>query len=247
MLQQTRGYRWAVAELRQRQKTSKGAPAYSRFINRPLGRRLAAVAYQAGLTPNAVTGISAACSAAGLALIALLPPSVPTSLGAAALLVLGYALDSADGQLARLRGTGSPAGEWLDHIVDAVKTAALHLVILIAWYRFYDLSEGWYLVPLAFQVVASSLFFAMILTDQLRRLNSGTRGHYLQGQGNSSTLYSLAVMPTDYGLMCLVFGLLFWQAGFMVIYTLLLVANAGFLILALGKWYREVKRHGQVA
>ena len=247
MLQQTRGYRGAIAELQQRQKTSKGAPAYSRYINRPLGRRLAALAYLAQLTPNAVTGISAACTAAGLSLIALIEPSVPTSLAAAALLVLGYALDSADGQLARLRGSGSPAGEWLDHIVDAIKTAALHLVILVCWYRFYDLSDAWYLVPLAFQVVASSLFFSMILTDQLRRLHSGSRGHFLQGQGRSSTLYSLAVMPTDYGLMCLVFGLLFWQPGFVVVYSLLLAANAGFLGLALVKWYREVKRHGQVA
>ena len=244
MLKNTEDYRWAVQQLRQRQKTSKGAPAYSRFINRPLGRRLAAVAYVAKLTPNTVTAFSAMCTAGGLAVLALLDPSWISSLLTAALLVLGYALDSADGQLARLCATGSAAGEWLDHVVDAVKTASIHLAVLICWYRFYPVSERWYLIPLAFAVVASSLFFTMILTDQLRRLHSQKRGHYLQGEGRSSALYSLAVVPTDYGLLCLIFLLLWWQPVFMSVYTLLLLANAAFFALALVKWYREVKRLG---
>lgn len=247
MLQEQQGYRWAVAELRQRQKTNKGAPAYSRFVNRPLGRRLAALAYLLRLTPNGVTGISALCTAGGLAVIALLEPSFGSSLLITALLVLGYALDSADGQLARLQGSGSAAGEWLDHIVDAIKTAALHAMVLISWYRFYPVEGAWYLVPIAYQVVACSLFFSMILTDQLRRLSSGTTGHYLQGQGKSSALYSLAVVPTDFGLICLAFLTLWLPSVFIPVYVLLLLANAGFLALALGKWYREVKGLGQSA
>lgn len=244
MLKQEHGYRWAIAELRQRQKTNKGAPAYSRFVNRPMGRHLAAISYALGLTPNGVTGLSALCTATGLSIIALASPSIISSVLAAAALVLGYALDSADGQLARLRGGGSAAGEWLDHVVDAVKTAALHVVVLICWYRFYPVQENWYLVPLAFVIVDCSLFFSMILTDQLRRQRAGKTEHFLQGQGTSSVLYSLAVVPTDYGLICLVFALLWWQPVFMGAYTLLLLANAGFLVLALNKWYREVKRLG---
>lgn len=244
MLQQKHGYRWAVAELQQRQKTNKGAPAYSRFVNRPLGRRLAAVAFVLNLTPNTVTGISALCTGGGLLVIALFAPTYVTSALAALLLILGYALDSADGQLARLRGGGSPGGEWLDHIVDAIKTAGLHMVVLICWYRFYPIEDRWFLVPIAFQVVACALFFSMILTDQLRRLNSGSTGHYLQGQGKSSWLYSLAVVPTDYGLLCLIFFFLWLYPAFVAMYTLLLVANAGFLVLALRKWYREVDSLG---
>lgn len=243
MLHDTKDYRWAVRDLQQRQKTSKGAPAYSRFVNRPLGRRLAALAYVLKMSPNGVTGVSALCTASALTVVVMFRPSVTVSLVAAALLVVGYALDSADGQLARLQGGGSAAGEWLDHIVDAVKTASLHLAVLVCWYRFYDIGEAWYLVPIVFQIVASSLFFAMILTDQLRRLNSRNEGHFLKGQGNSSAIYALAVLPTDYGLMCLVFGLLFWAQGFVIIYTFLLIANTGFTILALAKWYREVKQH----
>lgn len=244
MSQSTTDYRWAVSELLERQKTSKGAPAYSRFVNRPLGRRLAAVAYVLQMTPNQVTAVSAIFTFTGIFLIVLFEPFWWVTCLAAFLLVLGYALDSADGQLARLQGGGSAAGEWLDHIVDAVKTSVLHLAILVCWYRFYDLDHVWLLIPLMFQAVASVLFFSMILTDQLRRLNRGGTGHFRKGEGNSSVLYSLAVVPTDYGLMCLTFALLFWQSAFPILYGLLLVANLGFLTLALGKWFREVRSLG---
>lgn len=244
MMQHAGGYRWAVHELRQRQKTAKGAPAYSRYINRPLGRRLAALAYRWGLNPNQVTGLSAVCTFGGIFLIAAFAPSWPVTGFVATLLVAGYALDSADGQLARLQNSGSAAGEWLDHIVDAIKTAVLHAAVLICWYRFYDLDVRWLLVPLAFQAVASVQFFAMILTDQLRRLNRGMTEHFMSGQGTSSMAYSLAVLPTDFGLMCLLFVLLAWPAGFVTGYSLLLLANGGFVVLALAKWYREVRRYG---
>ncbi|GAA5227765.1 CDP-alcohol phosphatidyltransferase family protein [Paeniglutamicibacter antarcticus] len=204
---------------------------------------MAAIAFVLGTTPNKVTGVSAAFTFSGIILIASFEPVWWLSMLAALLLALGYALDSADGQLARLQGKGSAAGEWLDHVVDAIKTAVLHLAVLICWYRFYDLDERMYLLPIAFQVVASVLFFAMILTDQLRRLNRGKSEHFLEGQGSSSTAYSLAVLPTDYGLMCVVFALLFWHEGFIVLYALLLAANSGFLALALVKWFREVSRH----
>ena len=47
--------RTTVRRLAAAQKGAAGAPAYSRFVNRPLGRLFAALAFHAGLTPNAVT------------------------------------------------------------------------------------------------------------------------------------------------------------------------------------------------
>ena len=48
------GYWATVRELAAAQKTAaRGAPAYSRYINRRLGRLLAAAALRAGLGPNA--------------------------------------------------------------------------------------------------------------------------------------------------------------------------------------------------
>ena len=65
----TDSYRAVVERLRAAQKPAgRGAPAYSVYINRRLGRYLAAWAFRAGLTPNQVTGLSAACTWAGVAL-----------------------------------------------------------------------------------------------------------------------------------------------------------------------------------
>ena len=90
------------------QKSNRNAPAYSRWVNRPLGRIFAATAFKLGLTPNQVTAISAVFTFAGIGVLATGTPSWWLGVLVAALLVLGYALDSADGQLARLRGGGQP-------------------------------------------------------------------------------------------------------------------------------------------
>ena len=91
----------------------------------------AAAAYQIGLTPNQVTYISATFTFVGLLVLALAPATWPVGLLVTVVLVLGYAFDAADGQLARLRGGGSLLGEWLDHMIDSVKVAALHLAVLV--------------------------------------------------------------------------------------------------------------------
>ena len=100
------GFTAAYNRLKLAQKAGRGAPPYSLYINRPLGRVFAAAAYQVGLTPNQVTYVSAAFTFVGIALIAFGSASVLTGLLVAALLVIGYALDSADGQLA-VRGSVS--------------------------------------------------------------------------------------------------------------------------------------------
>lgn len=239
--------RRARTDLAAAQKSSKGAPAYSRWVNRPLGRYFAAWAYALDLTPNQVTALSAAATFSGIAVIALLPATPVTAILATALLVLGYALDAADGQLARLQGSGSPAGEWLDHVTDAIKVGSIHLAVLISWFRFFDLPPALLLVPIGFQVVASVNFFAMILTDVVRRRMRGVSGHFMAGEGTSSRWYSFAVLPTDYGLLCLVFLLLGWRWPFTTVYVLLFLANALFVALALPRWYREVRRSSQEA
>jgi phosphatidylglycerophosphate synthase len=233
-----------VAELSRAQKPSAGTPAYSRFINRRIGRYLAAGAFLAGRTPNQVSLTSGFCSLAGIVLMAVLEPTIPLAIGVTALLVLGYAFDSADGQLARLRGGGSPAGEWLDHVVDSVKTSALHLAVLIGWYRSDDHSERSLLVPVAFTLVAAVFFFVQILTDQLRRAHPA-QAPSPADPGLRGTLRSLAVWPTDYGVLCLIFLLWAWTDGFLVVYTVMLLGTAAFMLLALPKWYREAASFGR--
>jgi phosphatidylglycerophosphate synthase len=240
----TMSYRESLHSLKSRQKSGKGAPAYSRFVNRRLGRYLAAAAYEVGLTPNAVTALSALCSFAAIALLAVLPPSIPLAIAVTVGLVLGYALDSADGQLARLRGGGSRSGEWLDHMVDAAKISSLHLAVLIFLYRSNELpNDAWLLVPIGFTVVAAVSFFGMILNDQLRRVSGLASGQDATADPGraASTIRSLLVIPTDYGVLCLIFLLLGWPIAFLAAYTVMFAGSAGYLLLACVKWFRDMR------
>ncbi|MFC6878206.1 MULTISPECIES: CDP-alcohol phosphatidyltransferase family protein [Actinomadura] len=235
------GFGEALARLASKQKTAKGAPAYSRFVNRKLGRVLAAASYVAGLTPNQVTGISACFTFAGIALIALVDPAPWLGFAVCLALVAGYAFDAADGQLARLRGGGSKSGEYLDHMVDSLKISALHGAVLVSFYRFFDLDRAAYLlIPLGFTVVAAVMFFGMILKDLLARAHRAATGAPAPPAVSPSPLRSLLVVPTDYGLLCVAFVLLGWPEAFLPVYGLIFAGNLLFLLAASVKWFREV-------
>lgn len=233
-------YAESVAALRTAQKSSRGAPIYSRFVNRPLGRRFAAAAHLLGLTPNQITALSAVCTFSGIVALAVVPPSLPLGVMITVLLALGYALDSADGQLARLRGGGSVTGEWLDHVVDAIKVCSIHLAVLVAMFRFFDLPAVALMVPLVFTLQASVWFFTLMLTDQLKRAT----GLRLKGggdhQGRVSLFPSLVMAPADYGLFCFIFLLLAWPLAFLAVYTALAIYNTLLLIANLVRWYRQL-------
>lgn len=216
------------------------APAYSRFINRRLGRLLAAWAFRVGLTPNVVTAISAILTYSGIVLLVVMAPSAWVGFAIGLLLVLGYAFDSADGQVARLRGGGTAAGEWLDHMADAVKISALPLFMVIGFYRFDAVPRWWLLVPLFGAIVGAALFFGMILTEQLRKQAGKSLPTATSNTGGIAWVRSVLVAPMDYGVLCLSFFFLGQITVFTVIYTLITAATAGFFVLAAVKWFREL-------
>ena len=218
---------------------ARSAPAYSRFVNRRLGRVFAALAHTLGLGADAVTGLSAVFTFGGLALVALAPFGWPLGVAVTACLVIGYALDSADGQVARLTGTGGPAGEWLDHVVDAVKVVTLPLAVLIGFHRAAVVPDAWLLVPIVGAIVSSVLFFAMILTEQMRRAHGVVSAAPSAGSGR--WVRSVLVLPTDYGVLCLTFLLLGAPRVFLGVYAFLIAATAGYLVLAAVKWRREIR------
>ena len=196
-------YRATVRSLAGAQKrAAPGAPPYSVYINRRVGRYLAAWAYLRNLTPNAVTMVSACFTFTGIALIALVPPAPWLGPLVWLALAIGYAFDSADGQVARLRGGGSASGEWLDHIVDCVKIACLHAVVLIAAYRFFDLpSAAWLLVPIGYGAVASVSFFAMILNDTLARSRRSISPSARPQPSAATSMSSSSTPPSTRGAM----------------------------------------------
>jgi len=217
---------------------ARGAPGYSVYVNRPVGRLFAAIAYRLGATPNVVTLVSAAFTFTGIALITVVAPRPWLGVVVWLLLAIGYALDSADGQVARLRGGGSLAGEWLDHFIDAVKTLALPLAVAIGWFRFYDLDQRLLLIPLGFAVVAGVTFFGMILNDLLK----GKRGvPPAAAAGGFSPVRAILLIPVDYGFLCLVFVLWGLPSVFVVVYSLVFAAHLAFLVLASVRWFRSMR------
>ena len=244
-------HREVVARLAAAQKSNRGAAGYSRWVNRPLGRRFAAAAYLAGLTPNQVSCLSAAFTYASIVVVAAVRPSWPMAVAVTAALVLGYALDSADGQVARLRGGGSVAGEWLDHVFDAFKIAMFHLAIAISWFRFFDLGHAsTLLIPLAFSVINSTFFFAIVLSDMLRRVErvkaggSAVTTASVAPDEHAGVLRSLIVLPNDYGVFCLLIVLLPLHRTFIVAYAVLAVCNLVFLVTGGIRWFREMTALG---
>ncbi len=239
----------AMAQLGTVQKPARGAPPYTRWVNRWIGRRMAAAAYVRGLTPNQVTVTSAVLTFSALALVALVRPRWWLGPVVAVLLLAGYALDSADGQLARLRGGGSRSGEWLDHVVDAAKLSVLHLVVVISLYRFTDASDIVLLVPLGYAAVANLFFFCLILIDKLRHAAatpSTTTGE-VAGPGGHGVAQTIAATPADYATLCLCFALFGWYTAFVVAYTVLFGLNAAVLIVGLVRWWRQLRELDRVA
>jgi phosphatidylglycerophosphate synthase len=240
------GIRETVRALKLAGKSNRGAPLYSRLINRPLGRVFAAVAFRLGLTPNQVTVLSACFTFSGILVIALVRPSPLMGLGVAALLILGYALDSSDGQLARLRGGGSLTGEWLDHMIDAVKNPTIHIAVLVSFYRYFEFErDAVLLIPALFSAVASVQFFRYIFTDQLRGAHVAALAR--DDAGRPSMLRSLLALPSDYGLLCLATATLGFKGIFVVWYTALLVGTVAYLGVALRNAYRSIRALDEAA
>lgn len=232
------GFRDGLRALRSAQKPSRGTAAYSRHVNRPAGRVVAAWMNSHAMTPNQATVLSALLSGTGIAILALVRPTWWSGILIAALLASGYVMDSVDGQLARLRGGGSKSGEWLDHTIDCFKTLTLHLAVLISWYRFASVpSDGWLLVPIGFTVVAATTYFLILLMPTLRP----ERPADATSLPNEPLLRRFLILPTDYGFQCWVFVLLGWTTGFRLVWTAVFAFCALLLAVALRKWWRELR------
>lgn len=237
-----RGVRAAYRRLAVHQKPAAGVPWYTRVVNRRLGRGAAALAHRAGLTPDQVTVASALLWSGALAVLAAtaLPAGAATTLVVTGLLVAAFVLDSADGQLARLTGTGSRAGEWLDHVLDAARIVAFHLAVGVAILRSDELPAVAAAVAGAFGLAASTRFFAQMLAEQLlatTRRDAPATAHH-PGR-------ALVQLPADTGVLNACLLLLPWPTAFLGVYTGLAAANAVLLAATLRRRHAELRRAGR--
>jgi phosphatidylglycerophosphate synthase len=115
----------------------------------PLAERLAEWLKPTAVRPNAVTLASAGLMFSGAA-IESGGFSGPAAQAAVALcLAAALVLDTADGRLARLQGTSSAFGRWLDQVLDELADMVLHAAI--AWAAFCrDAHPGWLLLGILY-------------------------------------------------------------------------------------------------
>jgi hypothetical protein len=92
--------------------------------------------------------------------------------------------------------------------------------------------------------VATVQFFSILLMDQLRRAHRNTTAPIMPDGSPASVLYSMMVIPSDYGLLCVVLGTMCVESFFRGAYTVLFACNLALLVLALPKRYREVGSFG---
>ncbi|MGW4464359.1 CDP-alcohol phosphatidyltransferase family protein [Micromonospora sp. NPDC004704] len=114
-------------------RVNRGGGLFSEAFSQRLGAGFALLAYRLGLSPTALTmGNLVLGLAASVAVVALAGPvadgDVPAWVVGLIALVgwqVAYALDCADGQLARVTGRGSPAGARVDILCDVAAQIAL--------------------------------------------------------------------------------------------------------------------------
>lgn len=107
------------------------SPFWSWLIFERLGGALAYLFFKLGVSPNAVTLLGGLTGVAGAARLGTATNTAHVA-AAAALLLLAYSLDCADGQLARATHRASPQGAWLDVAVDSLVIAFLSTSVSFA-------------------------------------------------------------------------------------------------------------------
>ena len=137
----------------------------------PLAERLAEFLRPGPVRPNAVTLTAAALMLAAAGLTAAGADGWAGRAAVATAMALALVLDTADGRLARLQGTSSAFGRWLDQFLDELADLALHAAI--AWSAFArDGRPAWLLLGIAY---ASGKYLVLVqstLGDELERQSS---------------------------------------------------------------------------
>lgn len=245
------------AKLKFAQKSGAGVPAYTRWANRGMARGVAALCASWGWSANAVSAASALTSFSGLLLLVLLPVTPLTGLLVAVLLAAGYVLDSADGQVARVTGTGSLAGEWLDHVIDAARTPAVHLFVAAGFIHLYGGAAWQWWIPLLYCILSACHFMSQILAEQLlrdaaprdtaptqsvqHRPGVTTPAQSGQSTPSKSVPRSILMVHTDTGTLCWLFVAWGFPPVFLGLYILMFSANTLTAAVSLLRKFRTLR------
>ena len=149
--------RVSVAEVRGSLRTDINMLPPEKWFGRPLSALVTPFFYASGISANQMTVVRTAISAAGLAALAV-PQPLWWSV-AAITFYATYVLDYVDGNLARLRGTVSYLGKYIDGLSDGLFHHLASLMAGIGGWLYFDEPR---LLVLGAVITAMSLFADMI-------------------------------------------------------------------------------------
>ena len=220
---------------------------WTRYVNSPIGALLAFLFYPTRASPNmvSVTGVVVHVVAAAILAATVPPIAVPAAIAVVALWQLAFALDCADGQLARSRGQGSAFGAWLDQFMDVVTHSLVYGALCLFAARALDLDA-------AVSVALTALVFSLHLLQwaaQSQKASVIGRDAAVEPGGGGARIISGALSLVDYGLFLFVAGLLLlWPVAlvyFLVASALVHGAAAvGQLALNWRRYLFETRRSG---
>ena len=132
----------------------------SKYINRPLSRRISIALSRTPLTPNHITLLSFFVGLLGAVGLATTDPLFWFAGGI--LIQIASIVDGCDGEIARIKLLQSPQGAWLDTVVDRYSDLAIGLAVTFAASQLYDAVWVW---PAGFAATANFLMASYVTKE----------------------------------------------------------------------------------
>jgi phosphatidylglycerophosphate synthase len=199
-------------------KKAKGG-MYTRYVNRNAAIPITWLFWKVGVSPNTVSLLSFLSTHAAFVVLIVFGASIPASIAAYLLLVLGYILDSCDGQLARVTGRTSPLGGWIDHSIDMVKLLNFNMVLgyLALSHAIATELPLWPVFLAVFLNLLSQPAHFFVITLKVELLGDTTKDQFGTGS-RGGRLSRFVLNASDYGAFMLLVLLLPWQDAFVPVY-----------------------------
>jgi phosphatidylglycerophosphate synthase len=216
----------------------RGGGLFTETFSQRAGAWLAVLAYRRGLAPTVLTLANLVLGLAAAVLVVLGSGSVPAlPLGLVALLLwhVAYALDCADGQLARVTGQASPAGGRVDILCDVASQVALVGAVATVAAEHRPAPAPWLVAAFAGSWLVNLVTSVLQQGEAAASLVSG-----------SSPVIRAVKLVRDYGFVVTVVGLVLafvpqWTVWLMVLFT---GVNALFLAASVAAAARASLRPG---
>jgi phosphatidylglycerophosphate synthase len=208
----------------------RGGGLFTMTVSQRVGARLGVVAFRLGLAPTVLTiGNLMIGLGTSLVVMGVVPrrPDMHLAVGIGALVFwqLAYALDCADGQLARVTARASAAGRRIDILCDVATQIVLVASVVTVATAFTDDLPSW------LAALFAGTWMVNLVTSVLQQ--DGATAYSLVTSG--SRLVQLIKLVRDYGAVVSVIGLTLafaphWMVWVLVVFT---VVNGGFLLASI--------------